>query len=297
VATPKSSSSLSGGAIAGIVIGALAGVALIAAAAFLILRTRRRKSLDLPVHTAKSEKKADDGAVLLGSLPQQSANLRPAENSLVPFGLSWKPNEDLSPQHRGPAHGTVGIPSIRSVRRCHSLRSPYSYSYSYFYSYSYCYCYIYFLWRDTARQSVLRGAAFDLPMIVWGSGVLWQFSTLGPQQEKVRVAYSLAVWRDTARLIGRSGTAFDLPMNVRESGVLSHSAPRTQQKNARAKPNMQFRELGICSVCFIYLAIKLLISLCYPGRTSCLADVIIRLTPPGDSVGSASVYSVAILLS
>lgn len=42
--TPASSSSLSGGAIAGVVIGAIAGVALIAAGAFFLGRKYMRKS-------------------------------------------------------------------------------------------------------------------------------------------------------------------------------------------------------------------------------------------------------------
>jgi len=57
--------------------------------------------------------KGSGDAVLLGALSQQPDSVPPPANDpFAPFGLSWKPSEDINPERKA-----GGEPRIRSVRR------------------------------------------------------------------------------------------------------------------------------------------------------------------------------------
>ncbi len=115
--SPKGSSGISGGAIAGIVIGVLAGLAILALLSFFILRRRRRRSSSLPIVTtdAKASKGYEGGGEEqvdgLGALPQLPTSLQPGTNPFLPSMLSWKPDEGVVKATEDPA-----FPAIRSLR-------------------------------------------------------------------------------------------------------------------------------------------------------------------------------------
>ena len=94
--TPKSGSSgISGGAIAGIVIGALAGVAIVAALAFFMMRRRRRSGMaTIPSKMEAGSLGEDQDTV--GALPAKNGDLH---SSLAPlhsgYGLSWKEGDEV----------------------------------------------------------------------------------------------------------------------------------------------------------------------------------------------------------
>lgn len=93
VAQSSKGSSLSGGAIAGIVIGVIAGLAILALLAFFVLRRRRSKALanDLEANrlNAKGGKTSD-------AFTPKSSNMHTHLGSLnTPGGLDWKEGDEI----------------------------------------------------------------------------------------------------------------------------------------------------------------------------------------------------------
>ena len=118
-APSKGSSGLSGGAIAGIVIGVLAGLAIVAVLAFFLVRRRRQRSSasSLPVmrqdvKAAKDYNHKDEVHDEVGALPQLPASLQPGTNPFLPSMLSWKPDEGVVSS----SEETSSFPTIRSSR-------------------------------------------------------------------------------------------------------------------------------------------------------------------------------------
>lgn len=122
---PTGHSGLSGGAIAGIVIGALAAVAIVLALACLFFWRRAghpRRSSSLPVYNnqkapIKGSKDMAEEIDDLSALPQQNKDLQPGTNPfhLAPI-LSWKPDEGVvSPSE------TSTLPTITSSRLVSTL--------------------------------------------------------------------------------------------------------------------------------------------------------------------------------
>ncbi len=64
----------------------------------------------------KSHEQSKDD-VLMNQLSQQPDTLAPAENPFMPFGLSWKPNEDLS----GELKADNRIRSVRTPSIVHAV--------------------------------------------------------------------------------------------------------------------------------------------------------------------------------